>query len=131
MNGKQEYPTRSENPVATKSFAFALRVIRIYKCLQSESEFVLSRQLLKSGTSIGANIEEALGAFSKREFAAKMGISYKEARESEYWIRLLYASGYLTMEENTALQQDVQELLRILGTLLRTLRRNQAQPSAA
>jgi four helix bundle protein len=124
MIDKRQYSSRSENPIAAKSFDFSLRIIRTYRILQSKSEFVLSRQLLKSGTSIGANVEEALGAYSKREFAAKMGISYKEARESEYWIRLLHASGYLPEEENIPLQRDVEELLRILGSILRTLRRS-------
>ena len=126
MSNAHQHRARSENPVATKSFAFSLQVVRIHKTLQSKSEFVLSRQLLKSGTSIGANVEEALGAISKREFAAKMGIAYKEARESEYWIRLLYSSGYLPEEENIGLQRGVEELLRILGSTLRTLRKNQS-----
>jgi four helix bundle protein len=131
MLNKPHHRTKSENPAATKSFAFSLQIIRTCQKIQSQSEFVLSRQLLRSGTSIGANVEEALGAFSKREFAAKMGIAYKEARESEYWIRLLNASSYLSDEENGKLMKDIGELLRILGAILRTLRKTRVQPSTA
>ena len=76
-----------ENAVQIKSFAFAIRIVRLYQFLQEEKkEFVLSKQILRSGTSIGANIEEGEGGFSKKDFAAKMGISYKEARETKYWL---------------------------------------------
>ena len=114
----------NENLIAVKSFAFSLRIVEAYKVLQQKKEFVLSRQLLKSGTSIGANIQEALGAYSKRDFAAKLGIAYKEARESDYWVRLLLASGFITESEYTSLQLYLQEILRILGAILSTLRKS-------
>ena len=85
-----------ENVVIEKSFAFALRIVEAYKTLSSEKkEFVLSKQMLRSGTSIGANIEEADAAISKSEFSAKILIAYKEARETSYWLRLLTQSSYL------------------------------------
>ncbi|MCB0479761.1 MAG: four helix bundle protein, partial [Crocinitomicaceae bacterium] len=85
-----------ENIIQQKSFAFAIRTVNAYKYLQSEKkEFVLSKQLLRSGTSIGANIEEATGGQSKKDFIAKMSIAYKEARETKYWIKLLAATEYL------------------------------------
>ncbi len=78
-----------ENVIVVKSFEFAKRIILLYRELVEEKEFVLSRQILKSGTSIGANIEEAQGAHSKRDFIAKVQISLKEARETHYWLRLM------------------------------------------
>lgn len=78
------------NIIKDKSFAFAIEIINVYKYLSSENkEYVLSKQLLKSGTSIGANVEEAIGGVSKRDFIAKLGIAYKESRETMYWLRLL------------------------------------------
>jgi four helix bundle protein len=79
---------KSENIILDKSFAFAINTIGLCVILKNKNEFILSKQLLKCGTSIGANIEEAIGAYSKKEFAAKMGIALKEARETRYWLRL-------------------------------------------
>ena len=85
-----------ENIIQTKSFAFAIRIVNAYKYLQSEKkEFVLSKQMLRSGTSIGANVEEAIGGQSKKDFIAKISIAYKEARETKYWIKLLFATYYM------------------------------------
>jgi four helix bundle protein len=79
-----------ENPVREKSYVFALRIIKLYKYLiEEKKEYVLSRQVLKSGTSIGANVEEAIGGQSKKDFLAKISIAYKEARETHYWLRIL------------------------------------------
>lgn len=84
-----------ENVVQQKSFAFAIRVVNAYKYLtEQKKEFVLSKQLLRSGTSIGANVEEATGGQSKKDFIAKISISYKEARETKYWLNLLTATDY-------------------------------------
>ena len=81
---------KKDNIIQTKSYDFALRIVKLYKHLsQEKKEFVLSKQLLRSGTSIGANIEEAIGGQSRKDFFAKLTIAYKEARESHYWIRLL------------------------------------------
>jgi four helix bundle protein len=90
---------KSENVVQTKIYDFALKIIRIYKYLsQEKKEFVLSKQLLRSGNSIGANVEESIGGQLKADFFAKITIAYKVTRESSYWIRLLKDSGYLTLE---------------------------------
>ena len=99
---------KSDNVVQNKSYDFALRIVKVYKYLsQEKKEFVLSKQLLRSGTSVGANIEEAIGGQSKADFFAKLTIAYKEARESKYWIRLLRDSDYLTIEQSDDLLKDV------------------------
>ena len=114
---------KSENVVQTKSYDFALRIIKVYKYLiQEKKEFVLSKQLLRSGTSVGANIEEAIGGQSKADFFAKITISYKETRESKYWIRLLRDSYYLTIEQSDDLLKDVEELLKIIGSIQKSIR---------
>lgn len=114
---------KSENVVQTKSYNFALRVIKLYKYLsQEKKEFILSKQLLRSGTSIGANIEESIGGQSKADFFAKLTIAYKETRESKYWIRLLRDSDYLTIDQAEDLLEDVEELLKIIGSIQKTLR---------
>jgi len=114
---------KSDNAVQIKSYDFALRVIKVYKYLsQEKKEFVLSKQLLRSGTSIGANIEESIGGQSKADFFAKITIAYKETRESKYWIRLLRDSEYLTNEQSEDLLKDVEELLKIIGSIQKTVR---------
>jgi four helix bundle protein len=114
---------KSENVVQTKSYDFALRIIKVYKYLiQEKKEFVLSKQLLRSGTSVGANIEEAIGGQSKADFFTKITISYKETRESKYWIRLLRDSDYLTIEQSDDLLKDVEELLKIIGSIQKSIR---------
>ena len=114
---------KSENVVQTKSYDFALKTIRIYKYLsQEKKEFVLSKQLLRSGTSIGANVEESIGGQSKADFFAKITIAYKETRETSYWIRLLKDSDYLTLEQSDDLLKDVEELLKIIGSIQKSVR---------
>ena len=119
----------SENAALEKSYAFALRTVKLCKVLASErKEYVLSKQLLRSGTSVGANIEEANGAQSERDFLSKMSIAYKEARESHYWLRLLRDSDTLTPKEASSILTDCDELLKLLkllGTILKTLRKKQ------
>ena len=111
------------NVVQDKSYAFAVRIVNSYRHLADEKrEFVLSKQLLRSGTSIGANVEEAIGGQSDKDFYAKLNISYKEARESRYWIRLLTDTGYLTDKQSQSLLHDIEELLKIIGSILKTLR---------
>jgi four helix bundle protein len=111
------------NVVQEKSYAFAVRVVKVYRHLAEEKkEFVLSKQLLRSGTSIGANVEEAIGGQSDKDFYAKLNISYKEARESKYWIRLLTDTEYLTEKQSESLLSDIEELLKIIGSILKTLR---------
>jgi four helix bundle protein len=106
------------NIVQEKSFAFAVRIVNMYKYLGKEkNEFILSKQLLRSGTSIGANVEEAIGAQSKRDFIAKLAIAYKEAREANYWIRLLAETDYFTDSEKESLIKDVTELQKIIAKI--------------
>lgn len=114
---------KSDNIIQIKSYAFAIRIVNTYKYLSEEKrEFVLSKQLLRCGTSIGANIEEAIGGQSDKDFFAKISISYKETRETHYWIRLLKDTNYLTKEETDSLLKDTEELLRIIGSIQKTLR---------
>ncbi len=114
---------KEDNVVQKKSYAFAVRIVKVYQHLaESKREYVLSKQLLRSGTSIGANVEEAIGGQSGKDFYAKLNISYKEARESHYWIRLLRDTEYLTKNQSDSLLQDAEELLKIIGSILKTLR---------
>jgi four helix bundle protein len=107
-----------QNIIKDKSFLFALRIIKLYQYLiKNKKEFILSKQILRSGTSIGANIEEAVGGCSKKDFISKMSIAYKEARETNYWIRLLEKSDYITAKEACSLLTDCEELLRIIGAI--------------
>ncbi|MFP4096075.1 MAG: four helix bundle protein [Cyclobacteriaceae bacterium] len=96
-----------KNPVQDKSFAFAVRIVRLYQHLtQEKKEFVLSRQLLRSGTGIGANVEEGVGGFTRKDFRAKLSIAYKEARETKYWLRLLKETGYINEEAFESMLHD-------------------------
>ncbi len=114
---------KEDNVLRDKSYAFALRIAKTSRYLADDKhEYTLSKQLLRSGTSIGANVEEALGGQSEKDFASKLAIAYKEARETHYWIRLLRDSGYLTMTQADSLLTDTDELLRILGSILKTLK---------
>ena len=113
------------NIVQDKSCSFAKGIVRLYQHLSSEKkEYNLSKQILRSGTSIGANVEEAIGGISKKDFVAKMSISCKEARETKFWLNLLYDTGYLERAEFTALRDDCDELLRILYKITKTSRSN-------
>lgn len=114
---------KKDNVVQIKSYAFAVRIVKVFNYLSEQrKEYVLSKQLLRCGTSIGANIEEAIGGQSEKDFFAKLTISYKEARETHYWIRLLKDTYYLSVEEADNLLKDVDELLRIIGSIQKTLR---------
>lgn len=114
-----------ENIIQTKSYAFSVKIINIFKHLQKEKrEFILSKQLIRSGTSIGANIEEAIGGQSKKDFFAKLTISYKEASESKYWIRLLRDTEYLETGVSQELLLDIEEILRIIGSIQKTMRKS-------
>lgn len=108
-----------DNIIQKKSFEFAIRVVNAYKYLQTEKkEFVLSKQFLRSGTSIGANVEEAIGGQSKKDFISKISIAYKEARETKYWVNLLKATRYLEEKEADSTINDVEELCKILSSIL-------------
>ncbi|OGX86107.1 four helix bundle protein [Hymenobacter lapidarius] len=113
----------SENVVAFKSFGLAVRVVKLCRFLRdSQQEFVLSKQLLRSGTSIGANVEEAIGGISRADFSAKMSIAYKEARETSYWLKLLRATEYLSEDAFQSVHNDCEEVCRILRAILNTTR---------
>lgn len=114
---------KSNNIIQQKSFAFAIRVVNLYKFLTIEKkEFVLSKQFLRSGTSIGANIEESIGGQSDKDFLSKLSIAYKEARESVYWIKLLQATDFLSQQEADSLLNDAEEICRIIGKIQITLK---------
>lgn len=108
------------NVIEEKSYRFALLIIKTFKELSSNNEYVLSKQLLRSGTSIGANVVEGLRAQSRKDFISKMNIALKEANETEYWIRLLIDSGYLGSQKNSGLLTDCKELCKILNSIVKT-----------
>ena len=112
-----------KSQINEKSFAFAKRIVNCYKFLCSEKkEYTLSKQLLRCGTSIGANVSEAQRAQSRADFYAKMSIALKEASETEYWIRLLYETDYISCEQYHSLENDINELLSILIAITKTVR---------
>jgi len=105
---------KSEKIIEEKSYKFARRIIKAYKYLIEKKEFILSKQLLRSGTSIGANVIEAQYAISKKEFRAKMSVALKEAAESRYWINLLKDEGFFNENEAVSLLNDLNEIISIL-----------------
>ena len=110
-----------ESIIEVKSFNFAVRIVKLYRYLcEDKREYVLSKQLLKSGTSIGANISEAQRGQSKPDFYAKIAISLKEANETRYWIRLLHATDYLDDKEYKSLDSDINEIISILVAICNT-----------
>jgi len=119
MNNKFD----KDNIVLSKSFDFALEIIELYKLLKNKNEFVISKQLLRCGTSIGANIEEANAAQTKKDFVTKMAIASKEARETRYWLRLLSKSKLVELDFNNHLQK-IDELIRIITAIVKTAQSN-------
>lgn len=114
-----------ESIVFDKSKGFALRIIALYKYLCDEKkEFILSKQLLRSGTSIGANIAEASCAYSSKEFLAKIYIAFKECAETAYWLELLYKAQYLNQPEFDSINADCAELQKILSSITKTMKNN-------
>lgn len=112
-----------ENLILDKSKAFALRVVKLYEYLQKKKkEFVISKQIVRSGMSIGANAKEASLAQSKPAFIAKMNISLAECGETEYWLELLYESGYIEKEAFDSLYKDNKELLKMLTSIIKSAR---------
>jgi four helix bundle protein len=112
---------KTENPIQVKSYAFAVRIVQLYRRLaETKREYVLSKQLLRAGTSVGANVEEAIGGQSRADFLSKLSIAYKEARETGYWLRLLNDTGYLPGPEYLSLHADCEELCRILCSIRKT-----------
>ena len=113
------------NVVVDKSFDFAVRIVNLYKYMVREhKEYVLSKQLLRCGTSIGANVAEAQRGQSRADFAAKMSIALKEANEASYWLKLLYRTDYLSKAQYDSISKNVQELVGILMAICRTANSN-------
>ncbi len=113
------------NIILDKSKSFALRIIKLYKYLcDSKKEYILSKQILRSGTSIGANAKEGANAQSKADFCAKMYVAYKEANETEYWLELLYESGYIEKNAFDSMYSDCKELIKILAAITKNAKNN-------
>ena len=121
---KNSYQHR-ENVILTKSKAFAVNIVRLCQSLQGEKrEFVLSKQVLRSGTSIGANAKEAINGASNKDFGNKMTIALKEAGETEYWLEILFETGYISVEQFDNLIAECRELIKILSAILNTLKKS-------
>ena len=108
-----------DNIILSKSFDFAIRIVELYKYLVNEhKEYVLSKQVLRSGTSIGANVNEAVEAQSKKDFVSKMSIALKETSETIYWLKLLYSTKYIAQIQYNALYSEVYQLKKILTSII-------------
>lgn len=113
------------NIVRDKSFAFAVRIVNLYKHLKNDkNEYIMSKQLMRSGTSIGANVREGVNAQSKKDFIHKLAIAQKECDESIYWLELLVETKYLNKEEYNSLVNDATELLKIIKSIIITTKNN-------
>ena len=113
-----------KSKIEEKSFAFAKRIVNCYRFLCSEkNEYVLSKQLLRCGTSIGANVSEAQRAQSKADFYTKMTIALKESNETEYWLRLLHETDYISAEEYNSISPDINEIISMLTAITRTVKK--------
>ncbi len=114
----------SSSIIAEKTYKFSIRIVKIHLhlCKKEKSIYCLSRQLLRSGTSIGANVEEALGGHTEKDFAAKMSIAYKEARETKYWIRLLKDCEFIETKLSNSFLLDIEEIIKITGSIIKTMK---------
>ncbi len=111
---------KHDSVVREKSMKFAVRIVKLYQYLtEQKREYVLSKQVLRSGTSIGANIREAEEGISRKDFSAKLSISLKEASETEYWLELLSKTGYLSEEEHESIRNDCTELIKLLTAIIK------------
>ena len=116
---------KENNQIAIDSKNYAIRIVKLYKYLNDvKKEFVMSKQILRCGTSIGANISESVFAQSRQDFISKLSISLKEASETKFWLELLHESGYLNKESFESIYEDNLELLRLLSSIIITSRRN-------
>ncbi|KXK48616.1 MAG: 30S ribosomal protein S23 [Chlorobi bacterium OLB5] len=116
---------KTRSIVEEKSYAFALRIIKLYRHLVIEKkEFVLSKQILRCGTSIGANVKEAVQAESRNDFIHKLYISLKEASETEYWLNLLHDSGYISKKSFESIAKECIELIKIITAIIKTSKKN-------
>ncbi|HRO08748.1 MAG TPA: four helix bundle protein [Saprospiraceae bacterium] len=114
-----------ENIVKIKTFDFALRIVRLYQFLcDTKKEFILSKQLLRSGTSIGANVRESEHSQSKADFINKLSISLKEANETDYWIDLLFKADYIDQKQYDSLKFDIDEILKLLVSIIKSSKKN-------
>lgn len=112
---------KENNVIVDKSKTFAVRIIKLYKYLcENKKEYVLSKQLLRSGTSIGANVKEAIRGQSKADFVAKMSIALKEASETEYWLELLYETDFIDKKQFDSIYADNNELLKLLMSIVKS-----------
>jgi len=122
---------KGNNVLVDESFKFAVRIVKLYKYLsENKKEFILSKQVLRSGTSIGANINEAQEAQSKNDFISKLSISLKEARESKYWIELLKETDYLSENEANSIIEDLVEILKLLTSIIKSTKQNIKEKNA-
>ena len=113
---------KGKSIVYDKAYAFSVQIVYLYKEMCDKREYVLSKQLVKSGTSIGANIAEANGGISKADFSAKMAIAYKEALETKYWLNLLKDTGYISLDKFNKLYSDAEEISKILNAIIKSSR---------
>ncbi|ETI89124.1 MAG: hypothetical protein Q607_CBUC00182G0104 [Clostridium butyricum DORA_1] len=114
-----------ESLIYEKAFKFAIRIVNLYKYLCKEkNEYTLSKQVLRSGTSIGANTKEAVQASSKRDFLMKMNIALKEASETDYWLKLLKSTDYLDAKTSESIINDCKELNKMLASIVKTTKEN-------
>ncbi len=114
-----------ENIIVIKTYDFAKCIIELYKQISKDfKEYTLSKQILRCGTSIGANVEESVGAVSTKDFENKLGIAYKEARETKYWLRLLSDTGYINKDNFEKLYNDCDEISKLIFTIIRSSRSN-------
>ncbi len=110
------------NIIKDKSYSFSLRIVNLYKYLiYRKKEYVLSKQVLRSGTSVGANVEEAVGGYSEKDFLYKMLVAYREARETKFWINLLIDSGFLEKDISSSLLEECEEICKIIGKIRSTI----------
>lgn len=120
-NGKLKVSNQMENVIEIKSFDFAVRIVNLYKYLTAiKKEYVLSKQLLRSDTSVGANVAEAEQAQSRPDFVSKMNIALKETSETKYWIKLLKATDFLSEKESSSLLSDCVELEKLLVSIIKS-----------
>jgi four helix bundle protein len=114
------------NPLAEKTIDFAIRIVKCFQYLQdTKREFVMSKQMLRSGTSIGANVHEAIYAQSRADFINKLSIALKEASETSYWLVLLHRTDYLTADMFDSIKADVDQIIRIIISSIKTTRKNE------
>ena len=115
---------KESNVILEKSKSFAIRIVKLCKYLNDRNEYVLSKQLLRSGTSVGANVREAQRGQSKADFVSKMNIALKEACETEYWLEILFETEYLNKEEFESIYNDNKEITKLLMSITKTAKAN-------